>query len=108
MEIVLVSKCSLDIEQYDEFKVSVLISPSKSLISLHWVTFEHKWDSLGPNHFSVLCHRNFGMKFEPYLYAPMVVLGVYLYAPKTTINQQTNKTKQKRKRNLNVPFQESK
>ena len=34
MKIVLVSKCSLDIEQYVEFKLSVLISPSKSLISL--------------------------------------------------------------------------
>ena len=37
MKIVLVSKCSLDIEQYIEFKMSVLISPSKSLISLCWV-----------------------------------------------------------------------
>ena len=35
MKIALVAKCSLDIEQYIEFKmsVSVLISPSKSLIS---------------------------------------------------------------------------
>ena len=40
MKIVLVSKCSLDIEQYVEFKVSVLISPSKSLISLRWVTYD--------------------------------------------------------------------
>ena len=39
MKIVLVSKCSLDIEQYVEFKKSVLISPSKSLISLRWVTY---------------------------------------------------------------------
>ena len=39
MKIVLVSKCSLDIEQYVEFKMSVLISPSKSLISSRWVTF---------------------------------------------------------------------
>ena len=39
MKIVLVSKCSLDIEQYVEFKTSVLISPSKSLISLRWVTY---------------------------------------------------------------------
>ena len=38
MKIVLVSKCSLDIEQYVEFKMSVLISPSKSLISSRWVT----------------------------------------------------------------------
>ena len=38
MKIVLVSKCSLDIEQYVEFKMSVMISPSKSLISLRWVT----------------------------------------------------------------------
>ena len=40
MEIVLVSKCSLDIEQYVRFKMSVLISPSKSLISSRWVTFD--------------------------------------------------------------------
>ena len=39
MKIVLVSKCSLDIEQYVEFKMSVLISPSKSLISSRWVTY---------------------------------------------------------------------
>ena len=32
MKIILVSKCSLDIEQYVELKMSVLISPSKSLI----------------------------------------------------------------------------
>ena len=38
MKIVLVSKCSLDIEQYVKFKMSVLISPSKSLISSCWVT----------------------------------------------------------------------
>ena len=38
MKIVLVSKCSLDIEQYVEFEMSVLISPSKSLISLRGVT----------------------------------------------------------------------
>ena len=41
MKIVLVSKCSLDIEQYVELKMSVLISPLKSLISSHWVTYEH-------------------------------------------------------------------
>ena len=39
MKIVLVSKCSLDIEQYVEFEMSVLISPSKTLISSRWVTF---------------------------------------------------------------------
>ena len=39
MKIILVSKCSLDIEQYVEFKMSVLISPSKSLISSRWVTY---------------------------------------------------------------------
>ena len=38
MKIVLVSECSLDIEQHVEFKMSVLISPSKSLISSRWVT----------------------------------------------------------------------
>ena len=38
MKIVLVSKCSLDIEQYVEFKMSLLISPTKSLISSRWVT----------------------------------------------------------------------
>ena len=40
MKIILVSKCSLDIEQYVEFEMSVLISPSKSLNSLRWVTFK--------------------------------------------------------------------
>ena len=39
MKFVLVSKCSLDIEQYVEFKMSVLTSPSKSLISSGWVTY---------------------------------------------------------------------
>ena len=39
MKIVLVSKCSLDIEQYVEFKMSVLISPSKSFISSCWVIY---------------------------------------------------------------------
>ena len=39
MKIVLVSKCSLDIKQYVEFKMLVLIFPSKSLISSRWVTF---------------------------------------------------------------------
>ena len=41
MKIILVSKCSLDIEQYVEFKMSVSISPSKSLISSCWVTIVH-------------------------------------------------------------------
>ena len=39
MKIVLVSKCLLDIEQYVKFKMSVLISASKSLISSRWVTY---------------------------------------------------------------------
>ena len=39
MKIILVSKYFLDIEQYVEFQMSVLISPSKSLISSHWVTY---------------------------------------------------------------------
>ena len=39
MKIIFVWKCSLDIEQYIEFKMSVLISNSKSLISSRWVTF---------------------------------------------------------------------
>ena len=39
MKTVLVSKCLLDIEQNVEFKMSVLISPSKRLISLRWVTY---------------------------------------------------------------------
>ena len=39
MKTILVSKCSSDIEQYVEFKMSVLISPSKSLISSPWVTY---------------------------------------------------------------------
>ena len=38
MKIILVSKCSLDIEKYGKFNMSVLMSPSKSLISSHWVT----------------------------------------------------------------------
>ena len=43
MNIVLVSKCSLDIEQHVEFKMSLLISPSKSLIiSSRWVTHTSK------------------------------------------------------------------
>ena len=40
MKIILVSKCSLDIEQYVEFEMLVLISPSKSLISSCWVTYD--------------------------------------------------------------------
>ena len=43
MKIFSVSKCSLDIKQYVELKMSVLISPSKSLISLSWVTFMRCW-----------------------------------------------------------------
>ena len=39
MKMILVSKYFLDIEQYVEFKMSVLIFPSKSLISLRWVTY---------------------------------------------------------------------
>ena len=39
MKIVLVSKCSLDIEQYVKYQLSVLILPSNSLISSRWVTF---------------------------------------------------------------------
>ena len=39
MKIVLASKCSLDIKQYVEFKMSVLIAPSKSLVSLRCVTY---------------------------------------------------------------------
>ena len=46
MKIVLLSKCSLDIEQYVEFKMSILISPSKSLISLRWVTYKF-WQKKG-------------------------------------------------------------
>ena len=42
MKVILVSICFLDIEQYVEFKMSVLISPSKSLISLRWVTYLFK------------------------------------------------------------------
>ena len=43
-----IAKCSLDIEQHVEFKMSVLISPSKSLISSRWVTFSGKiWHKNG-------------------------------------------------------------
>ena len=38
MKMILVSNCFLDIEKYVKFKLSVLIFPSKSLISLRWVT----------------------------------------------------------------------
>ena len=38
MKAILVSKKFLDIEQYVEFKMSVLIYLSKSLISSRWVT----------------------------------------------------------------------
>ena len=41
MKIVLVSKCSFDIEQFVEFTImSVLISPSKSLITSRIHIFE--------------------------------------------------------------------
>ena len=75
MKIILVSKCSLDIEEYVEFKMSVLISPSKILISSHRVTnvyvsnivesvsFSLKWQTLTPPNVIVpdqekiiLCH----------------------------------------------------
>ena len=36
MKIVLVSKCFLDIEQYAEFKMSVLISPSRASLARVW------------------------------------------------------------------------
>ena len=39
MKMFQVSKCSLHIKQYVEFKMSVLISPSKSPISSRWVTY---------------------------------------------------------------------
>ena len=39
MKIILVSNCSLDIEQYVKSKMSVLVSASKSLISSRWVTY---------------------------------------------------------------------
>ena len=42
MKVILVSKCFLDNEQYFEFKISVLIPPSKSLISSCWVTIDEK------------------------------------------------------------------
>ena len=45
MKIVLVSKCFLDIEQYVKFNMSVLISPSKSLISSRWVTFDNGYQA---------------------------------------------------------------
>ena len=38
MKIVLVLECFLNIEQFVEFKMLVLISASKSLISSRWVT----------------------------------------------------------------------
>ena len=52
MKIVVVSKYFLDIEQYVEFEMSVLISPSKILISLCWVTYVSCNEScLLPNYF---------------------------------------------------------
>ena len=46
MKIVLVSKCSLDIKQYVEFKMLVLIFPSKSLISSRWVTIMQPFSNI--------------------------------------------------------------
>ena len=44
MKMVLVSTCFLDIGQYVEFEMTVLTSPSKSLISSRWVTYvSKKW-----------------------------------------------------------------
>ena len=60
MKIVLVSKCSLDIEQYVEFKMSVLASPSKSLINSRWVTYVDTFFSRIKNQLSTeradFCH----------------------------------------------------
>ena len=47
----LVLKCSSDIEQYVEFKISGLISPSKSLISSRWVTFNTSSDMKNDSYF---------------------------------------------------------
>ena len=47
MNIILVSKCFSDIEQYVEIKYSVLISPSKSLIHSRWVSqIGNRWTFL--------------------------------------------------------------
>ena len=40
MKMILVSKFSLNIEQSVKIKMSVLMSPSKSLIRSRWVTYE--------------------------------------------------------------------
>ena len=64
MIIILVSKCSMDIEQYVEFKMSGLISPSKSLISLRWVTYsccrERVWSRRRVQNYGLLA-----CEFEP-------------------------------------------
>ena len=39
MKTILVSKCLLFSEKYFELKISILISPSKSLIYSSWVTY---------------------------------------------------------------------
>ena len=44
MEIILLSNCSLDIEKYVKLKISVFISPSKSLICSPWVAYDYVWD----------------------------------------------------------------
>ena len=60
MKTVLVSKCSLDIEQNVKFKMSGLISPSKSLISSRWVTYSCSPAQLGDfGQITVQKHPNF-------------------------------------------------
>ena len=61
MKIVLVSKCSLDIKQYVEFKMTVLISPSKSLISSRWVTYSGRFTF--PTVFSTLIQCEIAQRF---------------------------------------------
>ena len=58
MKIILVSKCSLDIELYVEFKMSVLISPSKSLIRLRWVTYSEIFNWLDKCYNCFLANSN--------------------------------------------------
>ena len=50
MKVTLVSKCSLDIEQYFEFKMSVLISPSKSLTNPNSIIHHQTSQKLSPKH----------------------------------------------------------
>ena len=64
MNIVLVSNCSLDIEQYVEFKMSVLVSPSKSLISSRWVTIN---DSFLKCNAALLCGVTFNIFHSEHL-----------------------------------------